>query len=323
MPRIASQLRSFIRRARADAIDVIGDRLRAGINAFHAPYVSPAAQPIASEVPNALNAEALGDALRALGVEAGDTLLVHASLAQLCGRIPTAADLKVALRGLRNALGDEGTLVMATQSIRNAYVFARERRIFEPDRHVSIFGALTEGFRKMESTIRSRNPWCNLAAQGPIAAELMAGHEDCSPFAAGVGSPWHRMALSSAKIAFLGVDIMANTSFIVPQHILGHNYPVPVFVDKPLVFRYRRADGTVAETAQLLDVHDWGKDQVRAYARYLDLKYRLYRTARFGSTTITVCCARNHLDAMLNEVDLGNFYSRPDWRMMARTGASS
>ncbi len=322
MNSVKRKLQSTVKRLRAEAIDVFGERVRAAIAAYN--EFSVANDHLGNHTPHVeVKAEVISTALSHLGVRQGDLLLVHASLGQFCGGTPSPQDATAVLSGLRNAIGSEGTLIMPTQSIRSAYTFAREQRIFEPDRHVSIFGTLTELFRKSSKSVRSRNPWCNLTAQGPQADEILKEHEHCSPFAAGVNSPWHRIALAGGKIAFVGVDITANTSFIMPHHILGHEYPIPVFVDKPLTFLYRQIDGSIGTTAQLLDVHDWGKDQVRTYARYLNHKYGIYRSTKVNGATITVCDAGAQLEALLNEVSIGNFYSRPDWRIISNAGASS
>ena len=59
-------------------------------------------------------AKKISEQAKALGINKGDTLLVHSSLRSLGGAKPEEV-----IEGLRDALGEEGTLVFPTLSYQN------------------------------------------------------------------------------------------------------------------------------------------------------------------------------------------------------------
>jgi aminoglycoside 3-N-acetyltransferase len=122
----------------------------------------------------------VGD-LRRLGVEAGQTLLVHASLRSI-GWVKGGATTVVG--ALREAVGDDGNIVVPASTEANSMTSrAHRKRIasmtadevrkyklempaFDRDTTPSGGGAISEAVRKSKGAVRSAHPQSSFAAVG-------------------------------------------------------------------------------------------------------------------------------------------------------------
>ncbi|MEU5771605.1 aminoglycoside N(3)-acetyltransferase [Streptomyces asoensis] len=173
--------------------------------------------------------------LRALGVEPGEILLVHSSLSSLgwvCGGPVTV------VRGLLDALGPDGTLVVPTQSgdlsdpalWSNPPVPAQwwERiratmPVYDPRTTPALgVGVVPETVRTWPGAVRSAHPQTSFAALGARAAELTRGHApDCR---LGERSPLARLEEAGARVLLLGTGYDTCTSF----HLAEYRIPAPL-----------------------------------------------------------------------------------------------
>lgn len=150
-------------------------------------------------------------ALRELGINRGDLLLIHSSFSSLGNVIGGA---QAVIEGILDALGPEGTLVMPTLSMRNFSNAYREWHIGRP----SDTGYLTDYFRTLPGVLRSDQATHSVAALGPLARELTWEHaargpRDCifGEFAFGHASPWQKLYDLNGKVVFIGVQMDVNT----------------------------------------------------------------------------------------------------------------
>ncbi|WP_158057627.1 aminoglycoside N(3)-acetyltransferase [Halorussus halophilus] len=176
-----------------------------------------------------LTVERLVSDLRDLGVESGDTLLVHSSLSSL-GWVavgpPTVVD------ALMEAVGEDGTLVMPTHSTQysdpsdwqNPPVpsdWIPEIRSSAPPYRPDVtptrgMGAIAECFRAYPSVVRSRHPLYSFAAWGDDAEAVVADHG----YDNGLGeeSPLARVYERDGEILMLGTGHDTNTSLHLAEH---------------------------------------------------------------------------------------------------------
>lgn len=176
--------------------------------------------------------EGLASDLRALGLRAGQTVLVHASMRRI-GWIPGGAAAVVA--AIRDVLGTEGTVVVPTQTAGNsdtsrahlastkemtAAQLSRYRAAmpaFDPESTPSTgMGLVAEQVRTTPGAFRSAHPQTSFAAIGPMAVKLMAGHRhDCH---LGESSPLARLYDIDARILLLGVGYAMCTAFHLAEY---------------------------------------------------------------------------------------------------------
>jgi aminoglycoside 3-N-acetyltransferase len=171
--------------------------------------------------------------LHALGVRAGQTVLLHASLRSLgwvCGG-PVAVVL-----ALHDVLGPAGTLVVPAQTAENRDpsrwsdpavpadwwpVIRAQLPAFDPA--VSScrgMGLIAETVRTWPGVVRSMHPQTSFAAIGARAAELMARHELDSEL--GEASPLAALEAAGASVLLLGVGYDRCTAF----HLAEYRLPV-------------------------------------------------------------------------------------------------
>jgi aminoglycoside N3'-acetyltransferase len=197
------------------------------------------------------------DDLRGLGVQAGDLVMVHASLRAI-GPVEGGAD--GVLDAIEVAIGPSGTLLM-TLGARDDWSWVNERPESEraalladaepfdalrtpadPDN-----GVLAEVFRTRPETRVSDHPEGRFGAAGPLAADLV----DDVPWDDyyGPGSPLARLVGARGKVLRLG----ANLDTLTVIHYAEYLVPLP---SKRRVCRHRAVGGGAIRVVECLDDSD-------------------------------------------------------------------
>lgn len=162
-------------------------------------------------------------ALKAAGIEPGQTVMAHVSMSRLgfvCG------GAQIIVEALMECVGSEGTLMMPTQSWKNLDpeegVHWEEPREWWPairdnwpayDKDITptnSMGAVAEMFRKWPGTRRSDHPARSVAANGKNARYLTEHHDLSNIF--GDGSPLGRLYELDGRVLLMGVGYDKNTS---------------------------------------------------------------------------------------------------------------
>lgn len=209
--------------------------------------------------------------LRALGIQPGQCLLVHASLSSI-GQVAGGASTVTA--ALRSALGSTGTLVVPTGTPDNsdtsrvylariagmtpeqAAQFRSAMPPFDPATTPSTgAGRIAETVRMSPDAIRSAHPQTSFAAVGPAARLLMQNHElDCH---LGEASPLGRLYQEDAWILMLGVGYEACTALHLAEYRYSPDPPrriyrcVVAFGDQP---RWCEFEDVILDDSDLLDI---------------------------------------------------------------------
>lgn len=179
--------------------------------------------------PEPVTVDSMTNDLRALGVEAGQTVLVHGSLSSLgwvCGGVSAVVDT------LQRIVEENGTVVMPTHSpgnrdptdMQNPPVpdswYGTIREQMPPYRPAVTptqgMGTIAECFRSCPAVCRSDHPQQSFAARGANAEFVTEGHSyECS---LGEESPLARVYELDGHVLFLGTSHATNTSLHLAEY---------------------------------------------------------------------------------------------------------
>lgn len=167
--------------------------------------------------------EDIKNALKEVGVQKGQAIMVHTSLSSLgyvCGGAQSI------IEALMEGVGEEGTIMMPTQSWKNldpaAGVYWQEPEEWWPvirkyipayDKRITptnTMGAVSEMFRQWSGTLRSDHPARSVAAWGRYAQYLTENHDLSDIF--GDSSPIGRLYELDGNVLLIGVGYDKNTS---------------------------------------------------------------------------------------------------------------
>ena len=191
-----------------------------------------------------------------LGIEQGDTLIVHSSLRSLGGATPDDG-----ISGLMWVLGTDGTLVLPALSYMHCNPNQRKFDYYNTPSNV---GALPEYFRtQVKGVVRSICPTHSCCALGKNAEYVTSGHIlDKTP--CGENSPFRRVKELGGKILFLGCGMRPNTSMHAIEELSRPDY---LFADS---YEYEMTDGKGKTQIIKCAAHDFRGVEQR-YERLADL----------------------------------------------------
>ncbi len=167
--------------------------------------------------------------LRALGLDAGDVVIVHSSLSAI-GWV--AGGAQAVVESLLRVVTSTGTIVMPSQSgqlsdpsnwsdppVPPEWVdeLRHELPAYDPDlTPTRSMGQIVECFRSHPGTARSAHPLVSFAAHG-LATERIVDEHPLTP-AFGETSPLARLYELDAKVLLVGVGHANNTSLHLAEH---------------------------------------------------------------------------------------------------------
>ncbi|MCZ4313802.1 AAC(3) family N-acetyltransferase [Comamonadaceae bacterium G21597-S1] len=158
-----------------------------------------------------------------------EILMVHSSVNHMVPMYSgSALDL---VKMLMDYCGPTKTLVMPAfyfgdPRIGGAYATFLKQPTFNLKRMPSQMGLATELFRRMPGVVQSRHPVYRVSAYGPLARELVEGHER-TEIPSGVGSPFDFMAHRDTCILGIGKTFQVLTQAHHVEGVMGDAFPVP------------------------------------------------------------------------------------------------
>jgi aminoglycoside 3-N-acetyltransferase len=230
---------------------------------------------------DALTRERIAVALCALGLQAGEVLLVHSSLRSL-GYVEGGAGTVV--DALLDVLGPRGTLCVP------AFVFSlirQPRPVFDPANTPSEVGAISEAARRRPGARRSAHLIHSIAALGPVAEEITRVH---GPSAWACDGPFGQLHHYDAKIVLLGVPYLRCTYF----HVVEQLVQTPKRVFREIDARLRRPDGTLTPlpTRAFVPTPGWRNNDFNKFGALVEAR-GLVRIGPVGNAVTRVLRARD------------------------------
>lgn len=144
--------------------------------------------------------------LSRLGLSERDVVFFHSSM-KAVGWVEGGAD--AVIDAFLNVVGPEGLVIVPTLT----WTFAHgefAKYAFDPAETPARVGKIPDTLWRRPNAFRSAHPTHSIAAIGPRAEELVAGHDTTSTF--GKDGPYWRYVDWGAKILFLGVNLRTNTT---------------------------------------------------------------------------------------------------------------
>lgn len=254
--------------------------------------------------PVTLGRDDLARAFRGVGLREGDGVFVHSAMSAF-GEIEGGPPTVVA--ALEEVLGPAGLIVMPAFPLTAGGLEHLARNpVFDVRETPSRMGAITEYFRKLPGVFRSDHPTHSVAARGPGAEELVAGHADAeTPF--GAGTPFARMIERGVKQVWFGTGLPVFTLYHAYEVLRPGGFPIEVFHPQRQPARVVDAAGNEREVTTL--VHDplyaGRKDETRARMKELLLAGGTLRRTELGRGEILVLDLSDLMREMERLLDAG------------------
>ncbi|MFA5864384.1 MAG: AAC(3) family N-acetyltransferase [Phycisphaerae bacterium] len=148
------------------------------------------------------------DTFRTLGLDTGDSLIVHSAFRAL-GEVDGGPS--TVIQALLNVIGPSGNLMLPTFN----YAVPLPEPYFDPAETPGATGIITEIGRKWPGAMRSAHPTHSVAVIGPGAESLTRDH--LNHRALGIGSPIDLLAQNKGKVLLIGVGHNTNSTIHVGE----------------------------------------------------------------------------------------------------------
>lgn len=245
---------------------------------------------------NAFQQKDLLEQLRAMGIAAGDTLLVHSSLSKI-GYVEGGPEAIVDV--LLEAVSPTGHVLMPNSPNAGYQLeYIQTLDVFDVAHSPSKLGAITEAFRKRPEARRSISATEPVSCIGPDAAAFVDGHYgQTTPYTA--QSPFYKVAERGGKILYIGVTLAnAGTSLHLLEDAVEH-FKYPVYYPQVFNVKVRLENGE--EHLVQTKVHNPEQSAKRRCDELIPLfeQAGVLTKERFGNADVLLVDAKGMLDAMV------------------------
>lgn len=249
--------------------------------------------------------ERLRDGLGRMGVQPGDSVMLHSAFGPEYGFRGTIDDLT---RVFLDAVGPAGNLLMVSLPYRSSSLeYLSHLKSFDVRKTPSMMGLVSEYFRRRAGVLRSLHPTHPVLAFGPDAETIVAGHEDCL-YPCGPGTPFEKLADLDGKVIFFNVPFATFTFFHYLEHLVSPQMPFPLYTEHPFEVPVVDRCGerrTVATYVFSLDAIRRRRFEVLER----ELRRRgLIRRARVGNSRIEMIRVRDAIDCTRDMLARGQYF---------------
>lgn len=168
--------------------------------------------------------------LHALGIERGDSVMLHSASGSHYGFLGTIEELTEVFL---DAVGAEGNLLMVSLPYRTSSLqYLSNLKSFDVRKTPSMMGLVSEYFRRRADVVRSLSPSHPVLASGAKAEWIVAGHESCL-YPCAHGTPFEKLATLDGKAVFFNVPFDTFTFFHYLEHLVSAEMPFPLYTEQP------------------------------------------------------------------------------------------
>jgi aminoglycoside 3-N-acetyltransferase len=244
-------------------------------------------------------------ALRKLGVEPGDSLMVHAAFEAHHG---FRGGVRDAIDVFLQAVGPEGHLLMPSLAYHDsllAYLSRLDR--FDVRRTPSVMGLMSEFFRRRPGVARSGHPAHPILVHGPRQQWFVEGHE-YSPHSCAADTAFDKLLAVGGKVAFFNVTFAHFTFFHYLEHRVAPHLGFPLYHEPAFDVKVVDARGETITVKAF--AYAQGMQQRRHFAVLEGwLRERgLIHQLRIGASTLLLVDLREAVAAVDEMTRAGRFF---------------
>jgi aminoglycoside 3-N-acetyltransferase len=230
-----------------------------------------------------------------IGIEKGDSLLVHSSLSKM-GYLENGPDTLI--DALLEVIGSTGNLLMPSSP--NALLqldYIKNNQLFDVQNSPSKLGAITEVFRKRKGVLRSLNVTEPVCAFGPDALYLTEEHfDELTPYTK--KSPFYRLTEKNGKILYIGVTLAnAGTSLHLLEDAVDFKYPV--YFPEVFDVKIKDATGIIHEVKTKVHNPEFSRKRKCDELIPLFLKEQVCSKVKIGNADSYLFDSKKMFDSML------------------------
>ena len=230
--------------------------------------------------------------LKEMGIENGDTIMVHSSLSYL------NASAEEVIEMLKKLVGRDGNILMPT----HPKLEKTEQGIdsYNSKTSKSTVGYLTEYFRNMPDVKRSLHPFSSVAVWGKDSDFFLEGNCDGdAPLPHGINSSYYKFAQKNGKTVCIGVTAKnRGTIKHVPEEIIDENLPLDIFEEIEVYLEDSKTIKKFRRTILAFSMVYMCKSKIEKDW----MKWNILKKQKIGSTPIEVLDASKCVELMKKNI---------------------
>lgn len=235
--------------------------------------------------------------LQRIGINKGDTVLVHSALSKI-GYVEEGA--KTVVDALLEAVGESGHILMPNSPNNKRQLdYIQSLELFDVLNSPSKLGVITEYFRKLPNAIRSLHPTEPVSCIGPDAAYFVGEHfGQLTPY--NDKSPFYKVAERGGKVLMIGVTLdNAGTNLHCLEDAV--DFKEPVYYDKIFSINVKDERGEIHTVQTKVHNPVWSAKRKCDELIPLFEEKGVLTQYTIGEAKTLLLDAKKMLDVMINE----------------------
>ena len=251
------------------------------------------------------DAAELTTVLRELGVQSGDSVMLHSAFSRLHGFRGSVEQL---IDVFESAVGAQGHLLMVSLPYRSSsFDYLSKGKAFDVRKTPSMMGLPSEIFRRRPNVTRSLHPTHPVLVRGPRVAWFVDDHPRCA-YPCGPDSPFDRLHAADGKVVFFNVAFDNYTFFHYLEHLVSPHLPFPLYTDRPFEAQVVDRDGQRRTVPTFVFAPDAIRRR-RFDAFEAALRQRgLITNRRLGASQVQLVRVRDTVDCVMDMARRGEFF---------------